>query len=105
MRGLQVGAMTRTTESLFYTVSEAARLLDVSPVTIWRWIESGRLPAYRLGPRNIRIKKEDLESVIKPARAKEVTVNKERVEIKPATGGELARSKSVVSQILAKRRE
>ena len=105
MTGLQVIAMTKTTESPFYTVSEAARLLEVSPVTIWRWIESGRLPAYRLGPKNIRIRKEDLESMIKPARAKEVTMNKEGAEIKPATEEELARRKSVVSQILAKRRE
>ncbi len=53
-------AMTRATERDFYSVAQAARLLGVSPSTIWRWIDAARLPAYRVGPKNIRIKKEDL---------------------------------------------
>ena len=44
----------------FYTVSEAAMVLDVSSATIWRWIEARRLPAYRIRPRRIRIKRQDL---------------------------------------------
>jgi excisionase family DNA binding protein len=50
----------------YLTVREAARLLRVSSSTIWRWIEARRLPAYRVGPRAIRIKKADLESVLTP---------------------------------------
>ena len=58
----------------FYTVPEAARLLEVSPVTIWRWIAMHRLPAYRVGPRRIRVKREDLEALIQPTQGREVGV-------------------------------
>lgn len=51
-----------------YTVREAARLLKVSPTTIWRWIASGRLRARRVGPRKVRVSEEDLAAVIRPAR-------------------------------------
>jgi excisionase family DNA binding protein len=56
----------------FYTVPEAARLLEVSPATLWRWIATRRLPAYRVGPRRIRIRREDLEELIQPVRAREM---------------------------------
>ncbi len=51
-----------------YTITEAARLLNVSTATVWRWIDRKILPAYRIGPRKIRIKREELEIVIQPAR-------------------------------------
>ena len=57
-----------TDETEYATVSEAARLLRVSVPTVWRWIDSGRLPADRVGRRNIRIKRADIDSVITPAR-------------------------------------
>lgn len=74
----KVADMVETIEREYYTVSEAAALLNISRATIWRWIEAGKLPAYRLGPKNIRIKKEDLKAVIRPARAKEVSMDKEK---------------------------
>jgi len=52
-------AMTDETERPYYTVAEAAHLLDVSPATIWQWIEARKLPVYRVGPRRIRIRKGD----------------------------------------------
>ncbi|MDP8922145.1 MAG: helix-turn-helix domain-containing protein, partial [Chloroflexota bacterium] len=48
----------------FYSVSEAATLLGVNRVTIWRWIRDGRLPASRLGHRTTRIAREDLERAL-----------------------------------------
>ena len=97
--------MGRRSEGEFYTVAEAARALGISPVTVWRWIEAEKLPAYRVGPRNIRIRKDDVQSMIKPARTKEVPREKERVQIEPATEAELARRKALVARILAKRKE
>jgi len=64
--------MKQPTERNYYTVAEAARFLDVSPVTVWRWIEARKLEAYRVGPRQIRIREEDLLAVIRPARGAEV---------------------------------
>lgn len=97
--------MNRGTGAEFCTVVEAARLLNVSAITIWRWIDAKKLPAYRVGPRTIRIRKDDLEGMIRPARAKEVTMGKERIQIEPATEEELARRKVLVAQIVARRRE
>jgi len=73
--------MAKAGNNDYYTVPEAAMRLKVSPSTVWRWIEAEKLPAYRVGPRNIRIKKEDLEAIIRPARAKEVTMEREREDI------------------------
>jgi excisionase family DNA binding protein len=60
--------MATIQEREFYTVSEAARVLDVSRTTIWRWIDIGKLPAYRVGGRTIRIRREDVETMRRPAR-------------------------------------
>jgi excisionase family DNA binding protein len=50
-------------ERRYYNITQAAELLGVSRVSIWRWIRSGRLPAARLGHRTTRIKREDLEQL------------------------------------------
>ena len=42
------------------TIAEVARGLKVSPVTIHRWLKQGRLTAYRVGPRAVRIARSDL---------------------------------------------
>ena len=57
-----------TDETRYTTVAEAARLLRVSIPTVWRWIDSGHLPAYRVGGRSIRIRTADLASMVRPAR-------------------------------------
>ena len=57
-----------TDETTYCTVAEAARLLRVSAPTVWRWVDSGRLPAYRIGGRAIRIRRSDLSQVVRPAR-------------------------------------
>jgi excisionase family DNA binding protein len=77
--------MDSTTE--YITVAEAARLLKVSPSTIGRWIQAGRIPAYRVGQRRVRIRKVDLSTVIRPI--KEATggksVKEERLTVHPLT--------------------
>jgi excisionase family DNA binding protein len=50
----------------FVTVAEAAALLRVNRSTIRRWITSGRLPAYRVGKRFVRIRRDDLDRMIVP---------------------------------------
>ena len=56
-----------TSDPDLLTTAEAAKLLKVSPVTISRWLKQGRLPAYRLGPRAVRIRRTDLDSLLSPA--------------------------------------
>lgn len=44
-----------------FSIAEAARHKNVSDKTIRRWIATGVLPAYRVGPRVVRIRPEDLD--------------------------------------------
>src|SRR4051794_37579389 len=48
----------------YYSVSQAATLLGVNRVTIWRWIRPGRPPASRVGNRTTRIARADLERAL-----------------------------------------
>jgi excisionase family DNA binding protein len=51
-------------ERTYFSISEAATLLGVSRVTIWRWIRAGRLAVRRLGHRTVRISRQDLERLV-----------------------------------------
>ena len=51
-------------ERSYYSVSQAAALLGVSRMTIWRWIRAGRLPVARLGHRTSRVRRDDLEAFL-----------------------------------------
>ena len=48
----------------YLTVSQAARHLSVHPSTLRRWIDQGRLPAYRLGEKRIAVKASDLAGLV-----------------------------------------
>ena len=52
----------------YVTVPEAAKLLQVHRSTIRRWIDSGELPAHRVGLRRVLVKRSDLARLITPAR-------------------------------------
>ena len=56
-----------TPETEYCTIAEAALLLHESRPTVWRMVKSGRLPAYRIGRRSIRIRRTDLGRVVEPA--------------------------------------
>ncbi len=56
-----------TYDNEYYTVREAAAALRVSVPTVWRWVRSGQLAAYRVGKRSIRIRKSDLGGMVAPA--------------------------------------
>ncbi len=64
--------MTATTPATsplpaFYSVTETAKFLKVSPRTVRRWIEKGDLTAHRFG-RQIRITDSDLMAFIRQHR-------------------------------------
>ena len=56
----------QTLNEEYLTVTEAANLVRVSPSTIRRWIREGNLPAYRLGPRRVGLKRDDLATLVTP---------------------------------------
>jgi excisionase family DNA binding protein len=49
------------------STQEAARRLGVTPRTLYRFIDQGELPAYRLG-RVIRLKADDVDAFIEGSR-------------------------------------
>ncbi|HSW97480.1 MAG TPA: Fic family protein, partial [Candidatus Saccharimonadales bacterium] len=49
-------------EHIFYTTEEVAKLLQVDPESIRRYVRSGKLKAVKLGGRFIRIEKVDLDT-------------------------------------------
>ena len=68
----------------YVTVAEAAKLLEVHPSSIRRWIDSGDLPAHRVGQRRILVKRAELTKMITPARAEQ------------QAGGRLSRTERLV---------
>lgn len=53
----------------YVTVKDAAETLGVSEKSIRRWVADGTLLAYYAGPRNVRIKRGDLDKIISPTNA------------------------------------
>lgn len=49
------------TNEQYYTIEEVAKMLKVAYLTVYRWIQSGRLIAYKAG-KQYRIKNKDLEN-------------------------------------------
>src|SRR3954454_625145 len=56
----------QTLNEEYLTVAEAATLVRVAPSTISHWIREGNLPAYRLGPRRVGLKRDDLATLVTP---------------------------------------
>ncbi|OGH18343.1 MAG: hypothetical protein A3F31_00520 [Candidatus Levybacteria bacterium RIFCSPHIGHO2_12_FULL_38_12] len=55
--------ITNMTEEQYYSIEEVAKMLKVAYLTVYRWIRSGKLTAYKAG-KQYRIKKEDLDNFL-----------------------------------------
>lgn len=53
----------------YMTISEVAELLRVHKLTIYRYINANKLPAYKIG-RDYRIKKSDFDAFMESSKAK-----------------------------------
>lgn len=62
---------SRTARPEYVSIDEAAEYLGVVPLTVRRWISAGLLPASRLGPRMVRIRRDDLDALLTPIAAGE----------------------------------
>jgi excisionase family DNA binding protein len=56
----------KETQRAYVGIPEAANYLDVAPKTIRALIASGKLPAWRLGNRVLKVKLADLDGVLTP---------------------------------------
>ncbi len=97
-----------TTDRRYYTIADAATLLQVSASTVWRWIAAGRLPAQRLGPKTIRIRQEDLDALRQPAgpapSGGSMTIEQfQAIHPEPPSAAELARREALLARITAAR--
>lgn len=56
-------------QETYYSTKRVAKILEVKTITIRRWIQSGKLIAYKIG-KELRIKKSDLDSFLNSRRVK-----------------------------------
>lgn len=52
----------------YYTVAEVAERFKVTKQAIHKWIDNGKLKAYKIADTTIRIKKEDADKLEKEAK-------------------------------------
>lgn len=55
-------------EPMLLRIQEAAKLLNVSKWTVYRWIEEGRLPATKIGRGSLRVFQTSVTGLIENAR-------------------------------------
>ncbi|VVA43764.1 conserved hypothetical protein [Candidatus Roizmanbacteria bacterium] len=60
---------SKAMEETYYSTKRVAKILEVKTITIRRWIQSGKLIAYKIG-KELRIKKSDLDKFMKERRVK-----------------------------------
>lgn len=60
--------MRRDDRPLLLTIPEAAALCRVHRNTVWRWVRDGLLPSYRVGVRSLRVRRDDVEAMLRPGR-------------------------------------
>lgn len=47
-------------------INQASEYADVNPKTIRRWIAAGHVPAYRMGPRLLKVDLNELDAMLRP---------------------------------------
>lgn len=57
------------TKEQYYTLKEVRELLKISYITLYRWVQAGKIPAYKVG-KQYRINLVDYEAFIKSNKVK-----------------------------------
>jgi len=52
----------------YMTMREIAEMIGVSKRTVYNWIRTGKIPAYRFGDQVIRVRREDAEAFLEGAK-------------------------------------
>lgn len=58
------------TDTTYYSINDIAKLLKVAYLTVYRWIQAGKLSAYQV-EKQYRIDKKDFEKFIESYKVKE----------------------------------
>jgi excisionase family DNA binding protein len=95
---MEVGAMD------LLTVQETAEMLRVNPMTVRRYIASGRLAAVRIG-RRIRVPREALDALARPIAAGASTKPEQPFIFKRPSAEEIARRQELGKRILENRKK
>jgi len=61
--------ITNMTDEQYYSIEEVAKMLKVVYLTVYRWIQDGKLKAYKAG-KQYRIKKNDLDNFLNKVKTK-----------------------------------
>lgn len=93
--------MATTTQDDLLTVQQAAEMLQMSTSTIWRWINQGDLPSYRVGQRRVRVRRGDVERMIRPRNneARSASENPEAVMPPPMTEEQRQRALATLERL------
>lgn len=59
-------AQTSAGSRKLINIHAAAEYADVHPMTVRRWISAGRVPAYRVGPRLVKVDLNELDAMLRP---------------------------------------
>jgi excisionase family DNA binding protein len=97
--------MAQDTTGEYYTVAQAAEALGVSVSTIWRWIKAQRLPALRLGPKSIRVRRQDVEAELRhvATASRFHVIRTDPRDIRPLTAEEANAARAVFARMDANR--
>ena len=60
--------MEELKEKKWFTTYEVARILDVSPMTVWRWCKSGKIKAVKTPGGYYSIPREEVEKILRQMR-------------------------------------
>lgn len=98
--------MAMDTDAELLTVAQAAQALKISTVTVHRWLKQGRLSAFHVGPRAVRIRRDDLAQVVRPMRREEAPEMNDRLttvlsDIRPLTDADRKRALAALADARA----
>ncbi|MGD9891357.1 MAG: helix-turn-helix domain-containing protein [Dehalococcoidia bacterium] len=99
--------MTINQDAELLTIAEAAAVVKVGRSTVNRWLRDGRLRAYRVGPRAVRIRRGDLFGIMTPAhhvddaRKGGEPPDADRPTIRPLTDEQAARQRRALKESAA----
>jgi excisionase family DNA binding protein len=57
---------TKTASAPNMSIADVSEYLGVTTRTVQQMIADGRLPAYRLGPRVVRLRRDDVDAALRP---------------------------------------